>query len=127
MIVGVPDSQELHDTAVGWFNLAWDIVIKAVEEFQEAVELFDDMEKSDGPEKVQDEVDKYWKSSRYKLNNAISLLQQALEIALKSRIAEISPLRWSPKTGQAAKRESSLGTAGWPEVRLVEYTEEAQS
>jgi type IV secretion system protein VirD4 len=36
-------------------------------------------------------------------------------------------LRWSPKTGQAAKRESSLGTAGWPEVRLVEYTEEAQS
>jgi hypothetical protein len=91
MIVGVPDSQELHDTAVGWFNLAWDIVIKAVEEFQEAVEIFDDMEKSDGPEKVQDEVDKYWKSSRYKLNNAISLLQQALEIALKSRIAEISP------------------------------------
>src|SRR3982750_3074388 len=34
-------------------------------------------------------------------------------------------MRWPPKTGQAAKRESSLGTAGWPEVRLVEYTEEA--
>jgi hypothetical protein len=39
----------------------------------------------------------------------------------------IERVRWSPKTGQAAKRESSLGTAGWPEVRLVEYTEEAQS
>jgi hypothetical protein len=36
-------------------------------------------------------------------------------------------VRWSPKTGQAAKRESSLGTAGWPEVRLVEYTEEKHS
>ena len=36
-------------------------------------------------------------------------------------------LRWPPKIGQAAKRESSLGTAGWPEVRVVEYTEEAQS
>jgi hypothetical protein len=36
-------------------------------------------------------------------------------------------LRRPPKTGQAAKRESSLGTAGWPEVRLVEYTEETQS
>jgi hypothetical protein len=35
-------------------------------------------------------------------------------------------VRWPPKTGQAAKRESSLGTAGWPEVRLVKYTEEAQ-
>jgi len=36
-------------------------------------------------------------------------------------------MRWTPKTGQAAKRESPLGAAGWPEVRLVEYSEEAQS
>src|ERR1700691_3721233 len=36
-------------------------------------------------------------------------------------------VRWSPKTGQAAKRESSLGTADWPEASLVEYTEETQS
>src|SRR3954447_16881056 len=35
-------------------------------------------------------------------------------------------VRENPKTGQVAKRESSLGTAVWPEVRLVEYTEEAQ-
>src|SRR4051812_41766931 len=33
---------------------------------------------------------------------------------------------WSPKTGQVGKRESSLGTAVWPEGRLVDYTEEAQ-
>jgi hypothetical protein len=36
-------------------------------------------------------------------------------------------VRWPPRTGQAAKRESSLGTVGWPEVRLVEYTKKAQS
>jgi hypothetical protein len=36
-------------------------------------------------------------------------------------------LRWPPKTEQVTKRESSLGTAVGPEVRLVEYTEEAQS
>ena len=36
-------------------------------------------------------------------------------------------LRWSPKTGQVAKRESPFGTAGWPEVRHGKYTEEAQS
>jgi len=34
-------------------------------------------------------------------------------------------LRWSPKTGQVAKRESPFGTAGLPEVRHGEYTEEA--
>jgi hypothetical protein len=36
-------------------------------------------------------------------------------------------LRWSPKTGQVAKRESLPGTVGWPEVRHGKYTEEAQS
>jgi hypothetical protein len=36
-------------------------------------------------------------------------------------------MRWPPKTGQVAKRESSLGAACWPEVRLVEYSEETQS
>jgi hypothetical protein len=43
------------------------------------------------------------------------------------RLSAIDGLRWSPKTGQVAKRESSLGTVGWLEVRLVEYTEKAQS
>jgi hypothetical protein len=45
----------------------------------------------------------------------------------KNWLGKRQRVRWPPKTGQAAKRESSLGTAGWPEVRLVEYTEEAQS
>ena len=36
-------------------------------------------------------------------------------------------MRWSPKTGQVAKRKSPFGTAGWPEVRHGKYTEEAQS
>jgi Phage integrase family len=35
-------------------------------------------------------------------------------------------VRWPPKTGQVAKRESPLGTADWPEVRHGKYTEEAQ-
>jgi hypothetical protein len=34
-------------------------------------------------------------------------------------------LKWTPKTGQVAKRGSRLGTAGWPELRHGEYTEEA--
>ena len=36
-------------------------------------------------------------------------------------------MRWSPKTGQVAKRESPPGTVGWPKVRHGEYTEETQS
>jgi circadian clock protein KaiC len=33
-------------------------------------------------------------------------------------------VRWTRKTGQVAKRESPLGTAGWPTVRHGKYTEE---
>jgi hypothetical protein len=36
-------------------------------------------------------------------------------------------VRWPPKTGQVAKRESQLGMAVWPKVRHGKYTEEAQS
>ena len=33
-------------------------------------------------------------------------------------------VRWTPETGQAAKRESSLGAAVWPRVRHDQYAEE---
>jgi hypothetical protein len=36
-------------------------------------------------------------------------------------------LRWTPETGQVAKRESSLGAAGRPKVRHDQYSEETQS
>jgi hypothetical protein len=35
-------------------------------------------------------------------------------------------LRWTPETGQVAKRESSLGAAVWPKVRHDQYSEETQ-
>jgi hypothetical protein len=91
MIVGVPDYDELHDTAVGWLNLAWEITIHEVSEFQDAATLFDDMAQVHGVEHAKAEAVKYWNTARYKLNNAISLLQQSLEIELKARIAKVSP------------------------------------
>jgi hypothetical protein len=35
-------------------------------------------------------------------------------------------VRWTPETGQVAKRESPLGTADWPEVRHDQYSEETR-
>ena len=55
------------------------------------------------------------------------LHEVADEMDTEDGVIWVYGVRWPPKTGQAAKRESSLGTAGWPEVRRVEYTEEAQS
>jgi hypothetical protein len=36
-------------------------------------------------------------------------------------------VRWTPETGQVAKRESSLGAAVWPRVKHGQYSEEARA
>jgi acetolactate synthase-1/2/3 large subunit len=61
------------------------------------------------------------------LTELANLLQAPVMTTVDGKSAFPEDLRWSPKTGQVAKRESSLGTVGWLEVRLVEYTEKAQS
>jgi hypothetical protein len=47
----------------------------------------------------------------------LSAIEQ--EAAIPPGAREMFAVRWTPKTGQAAKRESRLGAAGWSEVRLV--------
>jgi len=91
VIVGVPDFQELHDTAIGWLNLAREITINKAIEFQETVLSFREVEKEHGSAKAEEEADIYWNVARYKLNNATSLLKKLLEIELKARIAKVSP------------------------------------
>ena len=43
------------------------------------------------------------------------------------RDSATAEVRWTPETGQVAKRESSLGAAGWPKVRHDQYTEETRA
>ena len=88
MIVGVPNHHDLNETAAGWLNLAWDIAIQEAETFQEIEFLFQEIEDKT---KAEEAIAQHWRAKRLKLNNAISLLQQALEIFLKARIAQVSP------------------------------------
>ncbi len=91
MITGVPDHTELTETATGWINLAWNIAIDEAISFQDAEFLYDEIAERDGREVAERAVNQHWNAQRLKLNNAISLLQQSLEIFLKARIAEVSP------------------------------------
>src|SRR6266850_100034 len=91
MIVGVPDHQALRDTAIGWMNLAWDTAIEEAQGFQDVEDLYDDIEQEHGADVAQTAIAKHWRAKQLTLNNAFSLLQQSLEIALKAKIAEVSP------------------------------------
>lgn len=91
MIVGVPDHHTLHETATGWMNLAWGIAIKEAEDFQETEFLYDGIASEHGNNIAQKAIAKHWQAKQLLLKNALSLLQQSLEIFLKTRIAEVSP------------------------------------
>jgi hypothetical protein len=91
MILGVPNYDDLNRIASGWLNLAWAKAIGEAQDFQEIDILFDAAEEKHGRERVNSAIDEYWQSKNLELNNALSLLQQALELFLKARIAEVSP------------------------------------
>ena len=54
MIVGVPDHNVLRQTAAGWLNLAWEITIREVEEFQENAIVFNMIEEAHGRDRAED-------------------------------------------------------------------------
>jgi hypothetical protein len=84
MIVGVPDHYILMDTAIGWMNLAWDIAIDEARAFQDTEFLYNDIEHEHGADVAKTAIAKHWNAKRLSLNNAVSLLQQSLEITLKA-------------------------------------------
>jgi hypothetical protein len=120
MIIGVPDFADLHGTAMGWLNLAWEISIREVSEFQEIGTLFDDVEEAHGRERAAEESEKYWNNARYKLNNAVSLLQQSLEIELKARIAKVSPYLLIAGDPQSWPRTDGSGEVDFSDFKTLD-------
>jgi hypothetical protein len=111
MIVGVPDHHILKETAIGWMNLAWDSAIDEARQFQDAEFLYEDIEKEHGADVAKAAIEKHWRAKQLLLNNAFSLLQQCLEIALKAKIAEVSPfllIAGDPRTWPKAKDGTNI-------------------
>ena len=83
MIVEIPSPDEFAQSSLNLLNLAWSVGMDIVRELEEAeVDQWDE----DG-----DVTDEYWRQSQPALGNALALVQQSQEMALKGRIAAISP------------------------------------
>lgn len=97
MITDVPTTEELRETGIGWLHLAWETAIQSMRSYVEHVEYYDEFVKDNSEDDDADEAlpvaqqVAFWSAQRFKLNNALSLLQQSMEILLKSRIAATSP------------------------------------
>lgn len=84
MITEIPTAREFHATGVNQLYPAWQIAMQAVEDFERIREY--------APDEEGDATTEYWSKSQPALANAFALIQQAMEMALKGRIAEVSPL-----------------------------------
>ena len=81
MIVDMPTPGEFHTAGVNQLYLAWKITIGAQQALTRMGAAADDQEAASD----------YWQSVQPELANAYSLIQQAMELALKGRIAAVSP------------------------------------
>src|SRR6266404_8514867 len=122
MITGIPDHNELMETATGWLNLAWEIVIGEAERFQEIEFLYDEIEEREGHDVAEQAINQHWSAQRLKLNNAISLLQQSLEIFLKARIAEVSPFLLVAGDPQSWPSINKSGDVDFAEFKTLDAT-----
>lgn len=81
MIVDVPTQGQFYSAGVNQLYLAWKIAIGTQQALTRIGAAAEDREAAD----------EYWHSVQPELANAYSLIQQAMEMALKGRIAAVSP------------------------------------
>lgn len=105
MIVDAPTPAEFNAAGLNQLTLAWQIAIGAVMEYDNALAL--------GAEGDAESTAEYWRRTQPALANAYSLVQQGMELALKGRIASVSPflLIGDPRDwpGRAASEDVSFG------------------
>ncbi|TWT14041.1 hypothetical protein [Reyranella sp. CPCC 100927] len=87
MITEIPTAADFHAAGLNQLYLAWQIAMQATQDYEEAQQLAVELDETEGVTAAA----AYWLKSQPALANAFGLVQQAMEMALKGRIAAISP------------------------------------
>lgn len=82
MIVDIPSSEDFISAGKAQFDFSWDIVVSFIKLFDEAGDYNVD---------VQEEEHEFWESAKQRVQTAIAIAQQGVELILKGKIVEISP------------------------------------
>ena len=110
MIIEIPTSDDFTQSSINLLNLAWKIACSSLEDYKESIVIhaletpisvvkgFDGSMVTIGgvdttwtkEERAEAEI-LFWNRSQPTLGNALSLLQQSIELGIKGRIAAVSP------------------------------------
>ncbi len=122
MITGVPTADGLHDTAIGWLNLACTAVLDCLTEIREHKEHIEEINGQWGDSNPV-EIANIVRGQRYKINNGLSLLQQSLELFLKARIALVSPFLLISGEARSWPRLKADNSIDFAEFRTIDATD----
>lgn len=86
MITEIPSPIAFQTAGLNQLYLAWQIAMQAIADYEEVKE-YAHLEEDEHKEAAA----AYWEKSQPALANAFGLIQQAMEMALKGRIASVSP------------------------------------
>lgn len=108
MITEIPTDEEFHDAGVNLLYLAWSLAMDLIRGSEE---------KYTGAELDDDSLEEYWQKSQTALGNAFSLIQQAMELGIKARIAAVSPFVL------IAAEHGKWGDAPFSDFRTIDATD----
>lgn len=97
MIIETPTAKDFKQASLNLLNLAWRMAVEWLESYEELLEDFhlpvgeDRQMARSTPEQQAEAEQRLWRRAQPALGNALSLIQQAVEMGLKGRIAAVSP------------------------------------
>lgn len=83
MIIDIPTPEDFHQAGASQLFLGWRIAMEATHDFRGLEDAYGTLD--------EETTKTFWDSSQPALANAFSLVQQGMELALKARIARVSP------------------------------------
>ncbi len=82
MIKDIPTSEDFISAGKAQFDFAWDIVVSFLKLFDEAGEYGVD---------VKEDAEEFWKAAKQRIQTALAITQQGVELIIKGKIVKISP------------------------------------
>ena len=113
MITEIPTASEFQAAGLNQLYLAWQIAMQAVQDCEDADGFLDEADQTLASIE-------YWAKSQPALANAFGLIQQAMEMALKGRIALISPFLLISRDPKDWPKGVDAGAVPFSEFRTLD-------
>lgn len=118
MIRNIPTAADFRKSALDLLFLSWRLTYSTLEAFGSARSWWEKGELSYSEQLIAGYV--FWTDSQSGLGNALALLQQSMELALKGRIAEASPYLLIADDPRGYPKGSATADIEFSEFRTIE-------